>query len=110
VAGGEFAGEFFDGFGIAGEEPAAEGFGEVVEGGGCSGDRVDGGGDLGARIKHGVELGDSVVWFVVWFEEVGRDGVQDEFASTAGDEPVVGEGDGDFCVWGGHVYDGGWNN
>lgn len=61
VAGGEFAGEFFDGFGIAGEEPAAEGFGEVVEGGGGAGDGVDGGGDGVTGIEHGVELGDAVV-------------------------------------------------
>lgn len=98
MAGVEFAGELLDCFGVAGEEPTAERFWEMVERRSGAGDGVDGGGDWVARIEHGVELGDSVVGV----EEMGGDGVEDEFASTTGDEPVVGEGDCGFGVGGGH--------
>lgn len=59
-------------------------------------DGVDGGGDGIAGIEHGVELGDGVSRVAVGVEEMGGDGVQDELAASAGDEPVVCEGDGDF--------------
>lgn len=94
---GELFGELLDGFGVAREEPAAEGFGEVVEGGGAFGERVDRGCDGGSRIEHGVKIGEGVIGV----EEVGGDRVKDELASSSGDEPIMSESDG----WGrGRVF------
>ncbi len=34
---------------------------------------------------------------MVGVEEVGCEGIEDQFASSSGDEPIVGEGDG-WCI------------
>lgn len=81
----------------------------MVEGGGAFGERVDRRGDGRSRIEHRVEIRDGVVGV----EEVGCEGIEDQFASSSGDEPIVGEGDG-WCIgflgcWG-HIGGKRWNN
>ena len=89
VVAGESAGELLHGVWVEGEEPATGAAGGAVERGDARLECVDGGRDRAAGVEHGVEACDACAGA----EEVLGDGVEDEFAAAACDEPVVCERD-----------------
>lgn len=89
VIGKELLGEVGDGAWVFEEEPATQGSGVSIKRRDGLREVVDRGGDRSARIKHGIEGGYGVLIRL----ECVDDRVEDEFATSASNEPVVGEGD-----------------
>lgn len=89
----ELVREMCDGVGVFEEKPSAEGIWIPIERGDGLGEVVDEGGDGIARVEHGIEGGDGML---IWEDGVD-DGVEDEFSTPAGDEPIMGEGDPGGC-------------